>query len=108
MKIRYERPVCYTAFWSHRLGLFALVLFAISAGLHRFGIMETEIFAVLFAICAGLSLLAFVMAAYGILRLWMVGRGRRSRIRQGQPLCPSGADPCGHCRLSRSDASAAL
>ncbi|WP_136660334.1 DUF1499 domain-containing protein [Nitratireductor sp. XY-223] len=73
MKIRYERPVCYTAFWSHRLSLFALVLFAISAGLHRFGVMETEIFVVLFSICAGIALLAFLMAAYGILRLWMVG-----------------------------------
>lgn len=82
MKIRYERPVCYTAFWSHRLGLFALVLFAISAGLHRFGIMETEIFVVLFTICAGLALLAFLMAAYGILRLWMVGaEGGRASAR---------------------------
>ncbi|MCY6381628.1 DUF1499 domain-containing protein [Hoeflea prorocentri] len=73
MKIRYERPVCYTAFWSYRLGLFALALFAISAGLHRFAIMESDIFAVLFAISTGLALLAFIFACYGILRLWMVG-----------------------------------
>lgn len=73
MKIRYERPVCRSAFWSYRLGLFAFALFAISAGLHRFNVMETEIFAVLFAICVCVALLAFFMACYGILRLWMVG-----------------------------------
>ncbi|MCP4315069.1 MAG: DUF1499 domain-containing protein [Hyphomicrobiales bacterium] len=73
MKIRYERPVCRSAFWSYRLGLFAFALFAISAGLHRFSIMETEIFTVLFSICVGIALLAFGLACYGILRLWMVG-----------------------------------
>ncbi|MEM9104290.1 MAG: DUF1499 domain-containing protein [Pseudomonadota bacterium] len=73
MKIRYERPVCYFAFWSYRLGLFAVALFLISAGLHRFNVMETEIFVVLFSICVGLALLAFLMACYGVLRLWMVG-----------------------------------
>ncbi|MEX3008002.1 DUF1499 domain-containing protein [Hoeflea sp. TYP-13] len=73
MKIRYERPVCHAAFWSFRLGLFTFALFAISAGLHRFGVMETEIFAVLFSICTGIALLAFGLASYGILRLWMVG-----------------------------------
>ena len=73
MKIRYERPVCYPAFWSYRLGLFAIALFVISAGLHRFSVMETEIFVVLFSICVGLALLAFLMACYGVLRLWMVG-----------------------------------
>lgn len=73
MKIRYERPVCHAAFWSYRLGLFALALFALSAGLHRFAIMESDIFAVLFAISTGLALLAFIFACYGILRLWMVG-----------------------------------
>lgn len=73
MKIRYERPVCHSAFWSYRLGLFAVALFAISAGLHRFRVMETEIFVVLFSICIGLALLAFLMACYGVLRLWMIG-----------------------------------
>ena len=82
MKIRYERPVCRSAFWSFRLGLFALALFAISAGLHRFNVMETEIFVVLFSICAGVALLAFFMACYGILRLWMVGaEGGRASAR---------------------------
>ena len=82
MKIRYERPVCYSAFWSYRLGLFALALFVISAGLHRFSVMETEIFVILFAICVGLALLAFVMACYGVLRLWMVGaEGGRASVK---------------------------
>ena len=82
MKIRYERPVCRSAFWSFRLGLFSLALFAISAGLHRFNVMETEIFVVLFSICAGVALLAFFMACYGILRLWMVGaEGGRASAR---------------------------
>ena len=82
MKIRYERPVCRSAFWSYRLGLFAFALFAISAALHRFSVMETDIFVVLFAICVGLAFLAFLLACYGVLRLWMVGaEGGRASAR---------------------------
>lgn len=82
MKIRYERPVCRSAFWSQRLGLFALALFVISAGLHRFSVMETDMFAALVAICIAIALLAFGLACYGVLRLWMIGaEGGRASAR---------------------------
>lgn len=79
MKIRYDRPVSVAATWSYRFGLFAFALFAISAGLHRFGFMQSDVFAALFVLCAGFAALAFLLACHGMLRLWMVGaRGGRA------------------------------
>ncbi len=79
MKIRYDRPVSHAATWSYRFGLFAFALFAISAGLHRFGFMQSDVFTALFLLCTGLAALAFLLACHGMVRLWMVGaRGGRA------------------------------
>jgi uncharacterized protein (DUF1499 family) len=79
MKIRYERPVSYAASWARRFGLFAFALFVVAGGLHRFGILDSDTFATLFFLSGVLAGLAFLLAAVGLLRLWMVGaRGGRA------------------------------
>ncbi len=73
MRIRYERPVSHAASWSRRVGLFALALFVVSALLHRIGVIVSDTFVTLFVLSGCLAALAFLLAAIGLLRLWMVG-----------------------------------
>ncbi len=73
MKIRYERPVSHAATWAGRFGVFAFTLFLVSAAMHRFGVLETDFFAAVFVLSGAIAALAFLLAAVGLLRLWMVG-----------------------------------
>ncbi|QRM56843.1 DUF1499 domain-containing protein [Sinorhizobium sp. BG8] len=73
MAIEYQRPVSYAAYWSRRLALFGLFLFLLSLLLHRFGPLTTPHFLAIAALSATLSFVAVLLAAIGLVRLWMVG-----------------------------------
>lgn len=73
MKIRYERPVSHAATWAKRFGLFALTLLAVAAAMHRFGVLQSDMFATVFVLSGALAGLAFLLAIVGLIRLWMVG-----------------------------------
>lgn len=73
MKIRYERPVSHAASWARRLGLFVMLLFLVSAALHRLGMIASETFAALLALSGVIAVLTLLLSAQGLLRLWMVG-----------------------------------
>lgn len=82
MKIRYERPVSHAASWAKRFGLFALTLLVVAAAMHRFGVLQSDIFATVFVLSGALAGLAFLLAVIGLIRLWMVGaKGGRASAR---------------------------
>lgn len=73
MKIRYERPVSHAASWARRIGLFTLLLFLITALLHRLGMMAPTTVAILLALSGCLAVLTLLLSVTGLVRLWMVG-----------------------------------
>lgn len=71
MAVRYERPYSHSAAWSRRLGLFALLLFAVAALAHRAGTMETGNFLAVSFVSVVLAGLALVLAVAGLASLWV-------------------------------------
>jgi len=71
--IRYERPFSHAAHWSRRVALLACLLFVAVLLSHRYGPLTTPHFLALTGFSAGLALLAVLLAAIGLARLWQVG-----------------------------------
>lgn len=81
MTVRFVRPFSVAAYLSRYLGLAALVLFLIAAGIHRFGPLTTPDFVGLLIIAAGIALAAVLLALIGLERLWTKGaRGGLSAL----------------------------
>ncbi|MDQ1197842.1 DUF1499 domain-containing protein [Agrobacterium sp. SORGH_AS 787] len=73
MTVRFVRPVSHAAYLSRYLGFAALLLFLITAPLHRFGPLTTPDFIALTLISAGIAAVSVVLALIGLQRLWSVG-----------------------------------
>lgn len=73
MVARYVRPVSAAASWSRRLAVFALTLFLMATAVHRAGLLATPDFVAVGAIAGAVAVVAFLLAAVGLLRLWQVG-----------------------------------
>lgn len=71
MAVRYERPYSHSAAWSRRLGLFALLLFAVAALGHRVGTMETASLIGVTFVAVVLAAFALVLAIAGLASLWI-------------------------------------
>ena len=71
--IQYERPVSHAAHWSRRVAWFSCLLFVAAVLSHRFGPLTTPHFLVLAGFASVLALLAVLLAAVGLARLWLVG-----------------------------------
>jgi hypothetical protein len=81
MTVRFVRPFSVAAYLSRYLGLVALVLFLIAAGIHRFGPLTTPDLAGLLIIAACVALVAVLLAVIGLERLWTKGaRGGLSAL----------------------------
>ena len=81
MTVRFVRPFSVAAYLSRYLGLAALALFLIAAGIHRFGPLTTPDLVGLLLIAAGIALLAVLLALIGLERLWTRGaRGGLSAL----------------------------
>lgn len=81
MTVRFVRPFSVAAYLSRYLGLAALVLFLIAAGIHRFGPLTTPDLTGLLVIAAGIALAAVLLALIGLERLWTKGaRGGLSAL----------------------------
>jgi hypothetical protein len=81
MPVRYERPISHAAYMSRRLALFALFLFVIGVGLHRFGPFETPSFFAILLLSGLLAAIAVYMAIIGLAMLWNRGaRGGKSAV----------------------------
>lgn len=59
---------------ARRIALFALVLFAVNAAAHRFGLIETVAFLWLLGIVFSLAVSSLVLGAIGFRRFWEDGR----------------------------------
>lgn len=68
-----ERRTSKAAEWSRRFSAFALVLFAVAALSHRYGLMDTVPFFWVLGIVGALGIVALGLAAYGFYRLWNYG-----------------------------------
>ncbi|WP_186445023.1 DUF1499 domain-containing protein [Mesorhizobium sp. J18] len=76
-----ERRSSSAAIWSRRFGIFAAVLFTLSAAGHRTEMLETLPFLWLLAIVFGLALLALGLALAGLKRIWDTGeRGASAAV----------------------------
>ncbi len=73
MTIRYDRPVCRSAFLARRLGRAAAVFLVLVVLLHRFGPLTTPDFVALVLASAVPAALAVPLALFGLWRLWKVG-----------------------------------
>lgn len=73
MEVRYERPYSHASAWGFRLGLFALLLFAVTAVAHRLGTMETPNFVAVALLATGLAVLALILGLAGLANLWVYG-----------------------------------
>lgn len=71
--IQYERPYSHAAHWSRRIASFAFMLFLVAVLSHRFGPLTTPHFLILGGFAAAIALLAVLLAAVGLVRLWFVG-----------------------------------
>lgn len=81
MTVRFVRPFSVAAYLSRYLGLAALALFLIAAGIHRFGPLTTPDLVGLLLIAAGIAFLAVLLALIGLERLWTRGaRGGLSAL----------------------------
>ncbi len=81
MTVRFVRPFSVAAFLSRYLGLAALALFLIAAGLHRFGPLTTPDLVGLLIVAAGIAAVASLLALIGLERLWTKGaRGGLSAL----------------------------
>ena len=81
MTVRFVRPFSVAAYLSRYLGLAALALFLIAAGIHRFGPLTTPDLVGLLIIAAGIALAAVLLALVGLERLWTRGaRGGLSAL----------------------------
>ena len=79
--IRYERPFSHAAHWARRVALLACVLFVVATLSHRFGPLTTPHFLALAGFSACLALVAVLLAAVGLTRLWQVGaRGGKASL----------------------------
>lgn len=73
MIARYVRPISAAASWARRLAFFALVLFVVSAAVHRAGLLATPDFVAVAAIAGAVAVIAFLLSLVGFLRLWQIG-----------------------------------
>ncbi|MFB9951515.1 DUF1499 domain-containing protein [Rhizobium puerariae] len=73
MTVRFVRPVSSSAYAARRLGLSALVLFAIAALAHRFGPLTTPDFLSLTFLAAAIAAVSVPFSLIGLARLWQVG-----------------------------------
>ncbi|WP_313615933.1 DUF1499 domain-containing protein [Agrobacterium sp.] len=73
MAVRFVRPVSRAAAASRYFGLAALCLLVFAVPLFRFGPLTMPDFVSLALIAAGLALVAVLLAAFGLYRLWVVG-----------------------------------
>ncbi|TGU09958.1 hypothetical protein EN799_67255, partial [bacterium M00.F.Ca.ET.156.01.1.1] len=73
MTVRFVRPFSVAAYLSRYLGLAALALFLIAAGIHCFGPLTTPDLVGLLLIAAGIAFLAVLLALIGLERLWTRG-----------------------------------
>ena len=73
MRAIVERKTSHAAFWSRRVGWFCVVLLLVAAVAHRYGLLETPPFLWVLALVAALALLALLLAAVGLFRLWQIG-----------------------------------
>jgi hypothetical protein len=73
MEVRYERPYSHASAWAWRLGLFAVLLFALTAVAHRLGTMETPNFVAVAMLAAALAVLALICGVAGLANLWVYG-----------------------------------
>jgi hypothetical protein len=73
MEVRYERPYSHASAWGWRLGLFAVLLFAVTAVAHRLGTMESPNFVAVALLAAALALLALICGLAGLANLWVYG-----------------------------------
>lgn len=91
--IQYERPFSHAAYWSRRVASFAFTLFLVTTLSHRFGPLTTPHFLVLAGFAAGAALVAVVLAAIGLARLWHVGAkgGKAAFVALLLSLLPLGA-----------------
>ena len=81
MTVRFVRPFSVAAYLSRYLGLAALALFLVAAGIHRFGPLTTPDLVGLLIIAAGIALVAVLLALIGLERLWTTGaRGGLSAL----------------------------
>ena len=72
MLVRSERPYSHAAHWARRFARIAFVLSLLSLLAHRFGPLTTPHFLALALFAGALALLAVVLAAVGLTRLWQV------------------------------------
>jgi hypothetical protein len=81
MTVRFVRPFSVAAYLSRYLGMAALALFLVAAGIHRFGPLTTPDLVGLLMIAAGIALVAMLLALVGLERLWTTGaRGGLSAL----------------------------
>ncbi len=73
MTVRFVRPVSYSAYAARRLGLSALVLFALATAVHRFGPLTSPDFLSLAFLSAAIAAASIPLSVLGLIRLWQVG-----------------------------------
>ncbi|WP_046118429.1 DUF1499 domain-containing protein [Ensifer aridi] len=72
MIVRYERPYSYAAHWARRIARIAFAVFLLALLAHRFGPLTTPHFLALASFAAACALIAVLLAAVGLTRLWQV------------------------------------
>ncbi|PDT52289.1 MULTISPECIES: DUF1499 domain-containing protein [Sinorhizobium] len=72
MMVRYERPYSHAAHWARRFARIGFVIFVLSLAAHRFGPLTTPHFLALAGFAVAFALVAVLLAAIGLTRLWRV------------------------------------
>ncbi|APG83771.1 transmembrane protein [Sinorhizobium americanum CCGM7] len=72
MMVRYERPYSHAAHWARRFARIGFVIFVLSLAAHRFGPLTTPHFLALAGFAVAFALMAVLLAAVGLTRLWRV------------------------------------
>lgn len=73
VRARYQRRSSRSAVWALRLSIFALVLFILSVGGHRLGIIATPDLALLACLVLAFVVIALLLAMRGFSSLWYNG-----------------------------------
>ncbi|PDT40619.1 MULTISPECIES: DUF1499 domain-containing protein [Sinorhizobium] len=72
MMVRYERPYSHAAHWARLCARIGFVIFVLSLAAHRFGPLTTPHFLALAGFAVAFALVAVLLAAIGLTRLWRV------------------------------------
>jgi hypothetical protein len=94
----FERRVSRSAIGSRRLGAYALVLMLTASLAHRYGLIETPVFAIVFAVVTAAAALALMLSVRAFSSLWTDGdlgggnlvAGAFSALLAVSPLAPAG------------------